>query len=64
VQCLKMRITDRHVLKLIRMWLQSPVMERDDDGRVKGTRPKQGTPQGGVTTPPTKEQTMGGFWIG
>ncbi len=51
MQCLKMRITDRQVLKLIRMWLQSPVMERDDQGRTKGTRPKQGTPQGGVISP-------------
>ena len=51
MQCLKMRITDRQVLKLIRMWLQSPVIERDDQGRTKGTRPKQGTPQGGVISP-------------
>jgi RNA-directed DNA polymerase len=51
MQCLKMRITDRQVLKLIRMWLESPVIERDDEGRTKGTRPKQGTPQGGVISP-------------
>jgi len=51
MQCLKMRITDRQVLKLIRMWLQSPVIERDDQGRTKGTRPQQGTPQGGVISP-------------
>jgi len=51
MQCLKMRITDRQVLKLIRMWLESPVIERDDKGRTKGTRPKQGTPQGGVISP-------------
>ena len=46
-----MRITDRSVLKLIRMWLESPVIERDDEGRTKSTRPKQGTPQGGVISP-------------
>ena len=51
MQCLQMRITDRQVLKLIRMWLQTPVMERDAQGREKGTRPKQGTPQGGVVSP-------------
>jgi RNA-directed DNA polymerase len=51
MQCLKMRITDRQVLKLIWMWLESPVIERDDKGRTKGTRPKQGTPQGGVISP-------------
>ena len=51
MKCLKMRITDRSVLELIRMWLESPVIERDDAGRTKGTRPKQGTPQGGVISP-------------
>ncbi len=51
MKCLKMRIVDRQVLKLIRMWLQSPVIERDDQGREKGSRPKQGTPQGGVISP-------------
>ena len=51
MKCLEMRIVDRQVLKLIRMWLSSPVIERDDEGRTKGTRPKQGTPQGGVISP-------------
>ena len=51
MKCLRMRITDRSVLKLIRMWLTSPVIERDDKGRTKATRPKQGTPQGGVISP-------------
>ena len=51
MKCLKMRIADRQVLKLIRRWLQSPVLERDDQRRTKGTRPKQGTPQGGVISP-------------
>jgi len=51
MKCLTMRITDRSVLELIRMWLESPVIERDDQGRTKGTRPKQGTPQGGVISP-------------
>jgi len=51
MKCLKMRITDRQVLKLIRMWLESPIIERDDEGRTTGTRPNQGTPQGGVISP-------------
>jgi RNA-directed DNA polymerase len=51
MKCLRMRITDRSVLKLIRMWLQVPVIERDDKGRKKASRPKQGTPQGGVISP-------------
>lgn len=51
LKCLEMRITDRSVLKLIRMWLSSPVVERDQQGRTKASRPKQGTPQGGVISP-------------
>jgi len=48
--CLRMRITDRTVLKLIRMWLETPVVEETEDG-PKITRSEQGTPQGGVISP-------------
>jgi RNA-directed DNA polymerase len=51
LMCLEMRIADRSVLSLIRMWLQAPVVERDDQGRTKTTKPGQGTPQGGVISP-------------
>jgi RNA-directed DNA polymerase len=51
LKCLEMRIADRSVLSLIRMWLQAPVVERDDRGRTKTTKPGQGTPQGGVISP-------------
>src|SRR5581483_3592713 len=49
--CLRMRIADRTVLKLIRMWLETPVVEETEEGGTKITRPGQGTPQGGVISP-------------
>ena len=51
--CLRMRVVDRSVLKLIRMWLEAPVVEPDGDSGEpdKWSRSKQGTPQGGVISP-------------
>ena len=49
------RIVDRHVLRLIKLWLKAPIEERDDgDGtrRMSGGRSNtRGTPQGGVASP-------------
>ena len=48
------RVADRHVLRLIKMWLKAPIEERDGDGKrriVGGKGNKRGTPQGGVVSP-------------
>ena len=51
MKCLERRIADRSVLRLIRMWLEAPVSETDDQGRPRLSRCTQGTPQGGVISP-------------
>jgi RNA-directed DNA polymerase len=49
------RVSDRHLLHLIKMWLEAPVEETDEQGRTqRTTRNKdegRGTPQGGVASP-------------
>ena len=51
--CVRVRVVDRSVLKLIRMWLEAPVVERSggQGGGGPWSRPKKGTPQGGVASP-------------
>lgn len=65
LSCLERRISDRHVLALIRRWLKAPVAEAQRGTRGKTARKKQtgtpphyrlsrstcGTPQGGVLSP-------------
>ena len=48
------RVVDRHVLRLIKLWLKAPIEERDADGtrRMSGGKGNsRGTPQGGVASP-------------
>jgi RNA-directed DNA polymerase len=49
--CVQMRVSDGSVLHLIRMWLEAPVVDQTEEGNSKVTRPRQGTPQGGVLSP-------------
>jgi RNA-directed DNA polymerase len=50
--CVRMRVVDRRVLKLIRMWLETPVVEPESKGQPEQwSRPRKGTPQGGVISP-------------
>jgi RNA-directed DNA polymerase len=53
LKALQTRVVDRSVLSLIRMWLQAVVVEEDKEsgGPPNVSRPKQGTPQGGVISP-------------
>src|SRR5436305_10000102 len=58
------RIVDRHVLRLIRLWLKAPVEETDADGRRRmsgGKRSTCGTPQGGVISPLLANRYMNRF---
>lgn len=54
MQSVARRIVDRHVLRLIKLWLKSPVEERDGGGKRHMTGGKNstcGSPQGGVISP-------------
>jgi RNA-directed DNA polymerase len=54
LQSVARRVVDRHLLRLIRMWLKTPVEEEDARGNKRytgGRQSKAGTPQGGVISP-------------
>lgn len=54
MKSLARRIVDRHVLRLIKLWLKAPIEERDGDGTRRmggGKNNTRGTPQGGVVSP-------------
>jgi RNA-directed DNA polymerase len=52
--CVAQRIVDKHMLHPIKMWLKTPVEERDEAGQKRltgGTGNDRGAPQGGVVSP-------------
>jgi len=62
------RVSDRHVLHLLKMWLEAAVEETDERGVVqRTTRNKdegRGTPQGGVASPLLANLYMRRFVLG
>src|SRR4029453_6278633 len=62
------RISDRHVLHLVKMWLEAPVEETDEQGRTSRTTVNKdshrGTPQGGVASPLLANVYMRRFILG
>jgi RNA-directed DNA polymerase len=51
MQCVRMRVVDGGVLRLIEQWLKAPVEEKQERGGPRRGRTDRGTPQGGVISP-------------
>jgi RNA-directed DNA polymerase len=54
LQSVARRVADGKFLRLLKLWLKSPVEERDEKGNRRmtgGKKSKRGTPQGGVISP-------------
>lgn len=68
MQCVARRVSDGKLLHLVKMWLEAPVEETDEQGRVhRTTRNKddgRGTPQGGVASPLLANLYMRRFVLG
>jgi RNA-directed DNA polymerase len=64
LQSVARRIVDRNVLRLVKMWLKTPVEVRDEQGKRRmshGRRSTCGTPQGGVVSPTLANVYMNRF---
>jgi group II intron reverse transcriptase/maturase len=68
LQSVARRVVDRHVLHLIKMWLETPVEEMDERGRkTRSTRnrdEKRGIPQGSPLSPLLSNVYMRRFVLG
>lgn len=68
MMCLARRIVDRHVLHLIKMWLNAPIEEDDGKGNRSWSNPgrktKRGTPQGAPISPLLSNLYMRRFILG
>ncbi len=64
LRSIAIRISDRHILRLIKMGLKAPVEERDENGGTHltgGKAARRGTPQGGVISPLLANRYMNRF---
>jgi group II intron reverse transcriptase/maturase len=68
LKSLARRISDRHVLHLVKMWLETPVEETDERGHTHRTTrnkdAKRGTPQGAPISPLLANIYMRRFLVG
>jgi len=62
------RVSDKHILRLIKMWLTAPTEETDDKGNVHRTTPNKdqgrGSPQGAPISPLLSNLYMRRFILG
>jgi len=68
MKCVARRVRDKHVLHLIKMWLDAPVEEEDEHGNRKRTTSNRdagrGMPQGAVISPLLSNLYMRRFILG